>query len=221
MIEGLIFDMDGLLLDSERIVQRTWNAMSGELGIPNFGEHIYNTLGLNRSARSEYFYRTIGEDFPMERFLEGTRKLFYEIVEKEGLPVKTGVKELLEYGRKKGYKMAVATSSGGDYAKKVLSDAGIWEYFDGAVFGDMVTKTKPDPQIYLMACEAVGVSPENAMGFEDSPNGVRSAHSAGLVTVMVPDLVKPGKELDGLYDYCFATLLDVVSLLQSKEGKGE
>lgn len=214
LIQAMIFDMDGLLLDSERIVKRTWDLMGVELGIPRFGDHIYHTLGLNRKARSEYFYRVLGKDFPMEEFLKGTSRLFYEIVEKEGLPVKTGVKELLEYGRENGYRMAVATSSSGAYAKKVLGEAGIWKYFNGAVFGDMVTKTKPDPQIYRMACESIQVSPGEAMAFEDSPNGIRSAHSAGLVTVMVPDLVEPNGELELLYDHCLQTLLEAPYLLK-------
>lgn len=214
MIRGLIFDMDGLLFDSERVVQRTW-AQAGEmLGLPDMGSHIYNTLGMNYISRTEYFQKAVRPDFPMEEFSKETRKLFYEITEREGLPVKPGVRELMEYGREHGFRMGVATSSGREYAVKFLTEAGLWEYFSGAVFGDMVVKTKPDPTIYLMACEQVGVKPEEAMALEDSPNGIRSAYAAGMVPVVVPDLVTPTEEIRKLcYREC-RTLLEIPALLE-------
>lgn len=214
MIRGLIFDMDGLLFDSERVVQRTW-AQAGEmLGLPDMGSHIYNTLGMNYISRTEYFQKAVRPDFPMEEFSKITRKLFYEITEREGLPVKPGVRELMEYGREHGYRMGVATSSSREYAVKFLTEAGLWEYFSGAVFGDMVVKTKPDPTIYLMACEQVGVKPEEAMALEDSPNGIRSAYAAGMVPVVVPDLVTPTEEIRKLcYREC-RTLLEIPALLE-------
>ena len=111
VIEGIVFDMDGLLFDSERIVQRSWEDAGNELGIRHMGSHIYHTLGMNVVGRNEYFLRVIGPDFPKEEFAARTRVRFREIVEEEGLPVKPGVMELLEYGKSRGYKMAVATSS--------------------------------------------------------------------------------------------------------------
>ena len=103
--------LDGLLFDSERIVQRSWEDAGNELGIRHMGSHIYHTLGMNVVGRNEYFLRVIGPDFPKEEFAARTRVRFREIVEEEGLPVKPGVMELLEYGKSRGYKMAVATSS--------------------------------------------------------------------------------------------------------------
>ena len=103
--------MDGLLFDSERIVQRSWEIAGDELGIPHMGDVIYHTLGMNRAGRNEYFRKYIREDFPFEEFGKLTRDNFWKIVDKEGLPLKKGVKELLAYGKAQGYKMAVATSS--------------------------------------------------------------------------------------------------------------
>jgi len=102
-IEALIFDMDGLLLDSERIVQRSWESAGNELGILHMGERIYHTLGMNAASRREYFAGAVCADFPHEEFTQRTRQYFYEIVEKEGLPLKTGAKELLSYAKKEVY----------------------------------------------------------------------------------------------------------------------
>lgn len=117
--------MDGLLFDSERIVQRSWEIAGDELGIPHMGDVIYHTLGMNRAGRNEYFRKYIREDFPFEEFGKLTRDNFWKIVDKEGLPLKKGAKELLAYGKSQGYKMAVATSSSREYAMGNLIRAGI------------------------------------------------------------------------------------------------
>ena len=213
-IKALVFDMDGLLLDSERIVQRSWEDTGNSLGIPGMGQQIYHTLGMNRAARNEYFSKVVRPDFPHEAFTIGTRKRFYEIVENEGLPVKKGAKELLEYAKKEGYRLAVATSSSEDYAARVLKDAGIYDYFDGIIFGNMVTKSKPDPEIYLKACEMIETDPEECLGLEDAPGGIRSAHAAGLYPVMIPDLVQPTEEIEKLLFRKCDSLLDVIELLK-------
>ena len=146
-IKAFIFDMDGLLFDSERIVQRSWEIAGDELRIPHMGDVIYHTPGMNRAGRNEYFRKYIREDFPFEEFGKLTRDNFWKIVDKEGLPLKKGVKELLAYGKAQGYKMAVATSSSREYAMGNLIRVGIDPYFDSVICGDMVKKAKPDPEI--------------------------------------------------------------------------
>ena len=217
VIEGIVFDMDGLLFDSERIVQRSWEDAGNELGIRHMGSHIYHTLGMNVVGRNEYFLRVIGPDFPKEEFAARTRVRFREIVEEEGLPVKPGVMELLEYGKSRGYKMAVATSSRSGYAIHTLEEAGIYGYFDGAIFGDMVHRAKPDPEIYLKACEAIGARPERCIALEDAPAGIRSAYAAGMIPVMIPDLVEPDEEIKALVYRQFKTLHEVIGLLEQMD----
>lgn len=216
MIKALVFDMDGLLLDSERIVKRSWNEAGIELGIENLGDHICNTLGLNRKARNEYFINALGPHFPLEDFNQRTSDIFFRIVGETGIPLKTGARELLEYAKEHGYKTAVATSSGRKYAVRELTDAGIWQYFDGGIFGDMIQNTKPDPEIYLKACASIKTPPQDCLALEDSPAGIRSAHAAGLKVIAVPDLVQPNKELLTLTYKKFDTLHDVIPLLKEE-----
>lgn len=217
-IKALIFDQDGLLFDSERIVRRSWNIAGEELGYPGLGEHIYNTLGFNLIRRTQYFKETIGADFPMDAFNLITRKAFSKIQEKEGVPLKPGVKELLEYGRENGLRMAVATSSRKVYSEGLLKSGGIYGYFDAHVTGDMIAKAKPDPEIYRKACGCVGVKPEEAMALEDAPNGIRAAHAAGMYPVMVPDLVKPDEEIKKLCFRVCGSLEEVPDILKKMGG---
>lgn len=213
-IEGLVFDMDGLLLDSERIVQRSWEMSGNALGIKNMGQQIYHTLGMNAKSRRQYFAEMIGADFPYEEFQKLTSKYFYQITDNEGLPVKKGAAELLKYAKTHGYKTAVATSSSRGYAEHVLTDAGLYQWFDGGVFGDMVTKGKPDPEIYLRACESIALCPENGLAFEDAPGGIRSAVAAGLHTIMIPDLIQPTEKIKKIIYRRFDNLGEVIPLLE-------
>lgn len=216
MIKALIFDMDGLLLDSERIVQRSWEEIGREMGIPDLGAHIYNTLGMNRKARNEYFLNTFGADFALETFNRMTSEAFFRIVGETGIPLKPGVKELLKYAKEHGLAVAVATSSSSEYAVKELENAGIWKYFDGGVFGNMIEHAKPDPEIYLKACDCIGMKPSECFALEDAPAGIRSAHAAGLKVIAVPDLVQPDEELLTLIYKKFDTLHEVIPLLKEE-----
>jgi len=210
--KAFVFDMDGLIFDSERIVQRSWNISGQELGLGNVGEHIYHTLGMNRASRKRYYEENIREDFPFDEFSVLTRKNFFKIVETEGLPMKPGVKEILQFGKENGMKLALATSSSRDYAMKCLKDAGIDTYFDGIVCGDMVSHSKPDPEIYLRACELAGVDPKDAVAFEDAPAGVEAAYRAGMKVVMVPDLVEPSEKVTSMLWEKWGTLQDVFKM---------
>lgn len=220
MISGLVFDMDGLLLDSERIVKRSWEEAGEEMGIPHMGEHIFHTLGLNRAGRDSYFRSALGECFGIEEFSERTGRCFYRIVEEEGMTLKPGVREILSYVKAYGYKTAVATSSRKEYSIKMLESVGIYEYFDGGVFGDMVKNSKPDPEIYRKACESIGMSPKYCLALEDAPSGIRSAYEAGLTVIAVPDLLDPPRELLPLIYKICRTLHEVIPLLRGELGTG-
>ena len=211
--EALVFDMDGLLFDSERVVQRTWNMAGEELGAGQVGEQIVHTLGMNLKSRTEFFRRVYGPDFPMDIFSEKTRKYYRQIEEAEGVPLKPGVREILRYGKQNGYKMAVATSSRREHSTYMLKKGGIYTFFDEFMFGDMVENAKPDPEIYLLACQALGTDPEHTIAVEDSRNGILSASRAGMQVIMVPDMIPPTPELESLLFRRCGDLLEVRELL--------
>ena len=219
MIEAIVFDMDGLLFDSERIVQRSWEEAGNQLGLEHMGETIYHTLGMNLAGRNHYFRNTIAEDFPCEEFAKQARIWFYKIVNEEGLPMKNGARKLLEYGKVNGYRMAIATSSRKEYALKNLKAAKIYDFFDAGVFGDMVQHAKPDPEIYLKACDRIGAYPANCIALEDAPAGIRAAYAAGMKPIMIPDLVAPTPEIEALLYGTCDTLLGVIGILEKLKSR--
>ena len=219
MIEAIVFDMDGLLFDSERIVQRSWEEAGNQLGLEHMGETIYHTLGMNLAGRNHYFRNTIAKDFPCEEFAKQARIWFYKIVNEEGLPMKNGARKLLEYGKVNGYRMAIATTSRKEYALKNLKAAKIYDFFDAGVFGDMVQHAKPDPEIYLKACDSIGAYPANCIALEDAPAGIRAAYAAGMKPIMIPDLVAPTPEIEALLYGTCDTLLGVIGILEKLKSR--
>ena len=219
MIEAIVFDMDGLLFDSERIVQRSWEEAGNQLGLEHMGETIYHTLGMNLAGRNHYFRNTIAKDFPCEEFAKQARIWFYKIVNEEGLPMKNGARKLLEYGKVNGYRMAIATTSRKEYALKNLKAAKIYDFFDAGVFGDMVQHAKPDPEIYLKACDSIGAAPANCIALEDAPAGIRAAYAAGMKPIMIPDLVAPTPEIEALLYGTCDTLLGVIGILEKLKSR--
>lgn len=207
--KGVVFDMDGLIFDSERIVQYSWDVAGECLGFGKLGDNIYNTLGLNRNSRERYFKGKYGEDFPFEKFQEEYRKAFYEYVGDAGLPAKPGLHELLEVLKERDIKMAVATSSSHNHAIASIKREGIYPYFHTIITGNMVTEAKPSPEIYQKACAGLQILPKECLALEDAYNGIRSAHAAGMMTIMVPDLLKDTSFVEEILDGKMDSLLDV------------
>lgn len=215
MFQAVVFDMDGLMFDTERMIQRSWDVVGVQMGFGKMGKDIYHTLGLNNAQREQYFKDTYGEDFPYLEFRENYRAEVHRVTMERGTPVKKGLYELLEVLREKGLRLAVATSSSYESAKRLLEEAKVFEYFHAVVTGNMVERSKPAPDIYLKACEALGVSPEYALALEDSYNGIRSAHAAGMKVIMVPDLLTDSSCVDELLYGKVESLADVAELLQN------
>lgn len=216
-VKGLVFDMDGLLLDSEKIVKRAWDCTGGLLGYKNFGNHIFRTVGFNLKRRTEYFRKNVDPDFPMDFFADTARKKYHEIVGEEGIEVKPGARELLEWAGGRGYRLGLATSSRKAHAQESLKRVGLFDYFDGMQFGDTVKEGKPDPEIYLKACMEIGIRPNEAAALEDAPSGICSAAAAGMYVIAVPDLVEPPEEVEQYIWKRADSLLEVISLLQKIE----
>lgn len=193
-IKAIIFDMDGVLIDSESVCDRTWEMAANEYGISSFSEIVNLCRGTNKVDAVEIIKKEIGNDFDAVGFLSRTSILFHEIEEKEGIPSMFYAKEALELLSKK-YILCLASSTRKESVERLLKKMDFIKYFKTLTTGDMVVHSKPDPEIYLIACNSLGLKPEECVAVEDSPNGVKSAVRAGIRTVMIPDTITPDEEL--------------------------
>ncbi|MCR4767074.1 MAG: HAD family phosphatase [Saccharofermentans sp.] len=205
-----IFDMDGLILDSERTVLKCWEAVGQKYGFPDIETYGISVIGKNKTATIEEFERVYGE--PGDRYEKEMRKVYLSME----VPLKPHTIELLSAMKSSGMKIAIASSSTREEVTTQLTKLGAFQFFDAAVCGDQVTKSKPDPEIFLLACDALGVKPEESLGLEDSFNGVRACKASGLFTIMVPDIIQPDDEMKGLADIILPSLKDVQDFLNLK-----
>lgn len=210
MIRSVVFDMDGVLFDTERLSQHYWGKAGRELGLPDMDREIFAYLGINRAASEEMFERDHGHVMPYAEWNRIVRGLSADHIAQHGVPVKSGVRELLQYLKQSGISVALATSTARPLAEKYLVQTDIIGYFDQIVTGDMVKNGKPAPDIYLMACEKLGCDPAEAAAIEDSYNGIRSAYAAGMQAVMVPDLLPPTEEMQAMVSAVLPSLTDVI-----------
>lgn len=212
-IKAIVFDMDGVLFDTERLCKDSWVAIAGEQGIPDMEEVFPRCIGCNNTDTKRIILDHYGEDFPYTEFAAQASKWFWREIEEKGLPWKKGVRELLEYLKQEGYLIGLASSTKRSSVISHLERAGILAYFDGVVGGDQLLHSKPEPDIYLMACRELGVEPGEAIAIEDSYNGIRSAYRAGMRPVMVPDMLPSTSEMEELSDAVLDDLLQVMEYL--------
>lgn len=196
--EGVIFDMDGVLIDSESICDRIWIRLAKEMNLSDIEDAIVENRGCNTDLMAKNLTARYGADFDCKKFFDDFSVYFHEIEFSSGIPLLPDVEETLKYLKEKGYKLALSTSTARDTAVRQLTACGIYDYFSAAAFGDEVVHSKPAPDIYLKAAAALRVQPELCVGVEDSPNGIKSCFSAGLKPVMIPDRIQPSEEIKKL-----------------------
>jgi HAD superfamily hydrolase (TIGR01509 family) len=214
--EAAIFDMDGLILDSEKAVIDCWDIVGERYNLEDIRTFAYSVIGRNVTDTNKMFEERYGTD-PGALFIRAEkRKIFKERFEGGLVPLKPYTIELLKKMRQLGMKTALASSSSREDVVYEMSRLGALEYFDAVICGDQVTKSKPDPEIFLLACDALGVKPEEGVGLEDSFNGVRSCKASGLYTIMVPDIIQPDDEIKELADVILPSLKDVQFFLNLK-----
>ncbi|MCI8660346.1 MAG: HAD family phosphatase [Lachnospiraceae bacterium] len=191
MIKAVIFDMDGLMIDSERVTYEGYVIVCGKLGLRMEEAFYKQVLGLPLPTVFQMFYDKYGSSFPMEQVLEQVHRYMDDRFCKEGVPVKEGLKDLLDYLKRKDYKTIVATSSNRDRVDRILEQTKLTGYFDDSICGDEIERGKPHPDIFQKACEKMGVKPEEAIVLEDSEAGIQAAFSAGIPVICVPDMKYP------------------------------
>ena len=215
--EAVIFDMDGVIFDSETLVFQCWNVIAEKYGIKDVKEVCTQCLGINAIETKERFLNYYGRDFPYDEYKREMSELFHKTAAEGGLELKPGVKELLTFLKEHHYKTAVASSTRKAVVEAQLTAAGVIHYFDQIVCGDMVAKSKPEPDIYLTAAKKLGVNPSHCYAIEDSYNGIRSAHSAGMDVIMIPDMLPANREMEEICCDILDSLLQVIALLQDKK----
>lgn len=194
-IKAVIFDMDGVLLDTEKVCRITWKLAAEEYGIKNIDEAFYKCVGTNRTDTELILKDYLPENLAPETFREKTSEFFYKIEREQGLDLKPYVKECLTRLKNKGIRLAVASSTRGESVRRQLKNAGIIDFFETLTTGDLVEHSKPDPDIYLKAASSLNLKVSECIAVEDSPNGVRAAAAAGIKCVMVPDLIEADREM--------------------------
>jgi HAD superfamily hydrolase (TIGR01509 family) len=213
MVSGIIFDMDGVLIDSERQSNEGWLWAAGQLGVDMPIWLIDSFKGAPAELCCKFFddyYKGVIDYWEAK---ELRTQHVYKIRETEGIPVKKGVKDIFEYIRNNGLKCAVATSTRRESAEKTLHEIGVWDYLDAVVYGDEVEHGKPEPDIFLRAAKAIGVNPSEAVVVEDSINGIKAGYAAGMRVVHIPDTIAIDDDIRKLtYMVCddLNGLIDVV-----------
>lgn len=211
--KAVVFDMDGIIFDSERLVIACWKIVAEKYNIPDIEEACYECLGVNSAGTKEKFLIRYGRDFPYDDYKVEMSRIYHDNYDGGRLPMKIGVVELLQYLKEIGVKVALASSTRSSVVIQQLKDAGILEYFQVVIGGDMVTRSKPYPDIFLKACEKLRVKPEESFAIEDSYNGIRAAAAGQLRPLMVPDLMPPTVEMENLSEGIFTTLKEVKEYL--------
>lgn len=212
-LQGIVFDVDGVLFDTERLAYQTWRTVSRKMGWPQVGEAYLEFVGQNRADSFTKMTELFGEEFPKETFMKVCSAYAQAKIEREGVPMKPGVRELLGFLQKHGIPTALATSTGQERTHRRMELTGLASFFSAIITGDQVKHGKPDPEIYSFACQALKTAPACTLAIEDSRNGILSAHRAGMPVIMVPDMIPPTPELDALLFRRCSSLSEVQALL--------
>lgn len=215
MVSGIIFDMDGVLIDSERQSNEGWLWAAGQLGVDMPMWLIDSFKGAPAELCCKFFddyYKGVIDYWEAK---ELRTQHVYKIRETEGIPVKKGVKDIFEYIRNNGLKCAVATSTRRESAEKTLHEIGAWDYLDAVVYGDEVEHGKPEPDIFLRAAKAIGVNPSEAVVVEDSINGIKAGYAADMRVVHIPDTIAIDDDIRKLTYMVCADLNGLIDVVES------
>lgn len=216
-VELVIFDMDGLILDTESLYLKYGLEIFNDLGYEITEKIFLGTVGLNDESTNAYYSEFFGRNFNYKSISKKIDERLLETSRNKMIEVKKGFFELIDYLEKNNVKRVVATSSDRKKAEFMLKNADLINKFDFLICGDEVTNGKPDPEIFLKAAEKLNVEPKNTMVLEDSYNGLRAAKSAGMIPVMIPDLLEINNEIEKIIYKSVHNLENVVEILTLKQ----
>lgn len=213
--DAVVFDMDGVIFDSERAVMNCWLKLADKYGIKNIEKPYLACTGTTVQKTKQIMLEAYGDDFPYDEYAKEASRMYHEKYDGGRLPMKSGVIEILDFLKSNGKRIALASSTRKETVINQLRDAKILDYFDEVITGDMVTRSKPEPDIFLLACEKIGVEPNRAYAIEDSYNGIRAAYRGGLKPIMVPDLLPADQEMREKAEEVIDNLDNVVLYLRN------
>lgn len=212
-IKAVIFDMDGTLIDTEKIYRLIWPITLKEMGLTMKEEHYMQMRSLGRPFAPIKMKEWYGQDFDYDGARARRKVKFENYIAEHGIQCKKGALELLEYLHSKNIVTAIATATDMERATRYLEMTGLTNHFDKVLSATMVKEGKPSPDVYLYACQELGLDPKECVAVEDAPNGITSAWRAGLNVIMVPDQSQPDEETMAKLTYCVESLDKIKDLL--------
>lgn len=213
-IRGVLFDMDGLVVDTEKLYSRFWREACAFYGFQMTYEQSLMMRGLGGQAGEAMLHSFFGPEADYMALRNKRIELMDAFVEENGVELKPGIYELMDFLAQRGIPAAITSSSPISRIRKFLSPYGLDKRFTALCSGRDVPKGKPAPDIYLAGAAALGIPPENCLALEDAPAGIESAWRAGCLSVMVPDLDPPGEKTIPMLWACADSLSDVPLLLK-------
>lgn len=214
MIKGVIFDMDGLMFNTEWLSTVMWEKAGAEAGVIVTKEFVDTCRGKNSNDIRKLFLEKFGPEFDYDTARNKRHQYMREYMEKNGVPKKEGLVELLTYLKEHGIGVALATSTGREMAKWMLRDAGVYEYMNAFAFGDEVVRSKPDPEIFIKAAHALGLESAECVVLEDSGPGIIAGKAAGGYVIHIPDMMVLSDEIKDGITKEVKSLLDVITWLE-------
>ena len=217
-MKAIVFDMDGVLFDTEKVYFRAWDIEGERAGMTpeEVAEIRFRCAGHNPADTEVMFNDYFAGRIDFQRFWKRKNERTRRMLREEKIPVKPGLYELLAYLKDNGWAVALATSTNREGTLFNLDQAGITDSFGVIVTGDMFEHGKPAPDVYLRACSLLGSRPEETFAVEDSYAGLESARRAGMRVVMIPDLFPPTEETEKNADYTLSSLSELQTLLQKE-----
>lgn len=219
-MKAVVFDMDGVIFDTEKAVIEVWKEVASRHGIPNIEYYCRECTGVTAVAARQKFKEIYGDKYSYDELRAEKTGMVMDRFRKGLIDIKPGVHTIMETLKENKILIALASSTRRAAVIEELTMTGLIKYFNEIITGDMITNSKPAPDIFIKACDELGVAPQDAVGIEDSYNGIISSHNAGLYTIMVPDLLEPTEEIRQMADYIAEDLYKALKIIMERINNG-